>query len=160
LLIGSLVRGGAAGAIATRLMDLVTTSLQQQQSREDAEREKAARPNGKGSVMNLVDLLERRLAIGLDERSRATAATVIHYGLGVLPGALYAVARERVPGLGTGRGLVFGGLLFLVNDEFLNTALGLAAPPDAYPASTHLRGLVGHLVLGVATDVGIDVTGG
>ena len=48
----------------------------------------------------------------------------------------------------------------MVNDEFLNTRLGLAAPFGAYPIETHLRGLVGHLVLGVATDTTIELLGG
>jgi uncharacterized membrane protein YagU involved in acid resistance len=158
--IGSLIRGGVAGGVATWLMDRVTTGIQQQQSREDAERETAVRPNGQESVVNLVQLVERRAGLTLDEGSRSVVVTVVHYGLGVVPGAFYAAARRRMPGLAFGRGLLFGALLFLVNDEFLNTALGTAAPPQAYPASTHFRGLVGHLVLGAVTDVLVDAMGG
>jgi hypothetical protein len=56
--------------------------------------------------------------------------------------------------------MVYGFLLWAINDEYLATRLGIAAPPEAYPPETHLRGLVGHLVLGVVTDTGIDVLGG
>jgi hypothetical protein len=56
--------------------------------------------------------------------------------------------------------LIYGFLLWAINDEYANTALGLAAPPEAYPAETHLRGLVGHLVLGALTDSGVDALGG
>jgi hypothetical protein len=52
---------------------------------------------------------------------------------------------------------VFGALLWAVNDELANTKLGLAGPPTAYPRMTHLRGLIGHLVLGVGTDLGVNL---
>jgi hypothetical protein len=154
-----LVVGGAvAGAIATWLMDVVTTGVQRYQTAEDAEREAAARPHGQSSVANLVDLASRRLGGSLDRPTKDLAANVVHYALGIIPGAAYAVLRDQAPVVGSGRGLLFGAVLWAVNDELLNTALGLAAPPDAYPPSSHVRGLIGHLVLGVGTDVGIDLT--
>ena len=86
---------------------------------------------------------------------RPQVEQVVHYGLGVGPAVLYALLRRRVPLLGAGRGVVYGLLLFGINDELLNTALGFAGPPDAYPASAHVRGLVGHVTLGVATDLAL-----
>lgn len=50
--------------------------------------------------------------------------------------------------------------LFAVNDEYLNTRLGLVGPIEAYPPETHLRGLAGHAVLGVGTETGIQLLGG
>jgi hypothetical protein len=76
---------------------------------------------------------------------------------GAPPLAIGPFARVRLDGR---RGLVYGLLLFLVSDEALNTELGFAGPPDAYPKATHIRGLVGHLVLGVATDSVADILGG
>jgi hypothetical protein len=139
-------------------MDVVTAGVQRRQSAEDAEREAAARPNGQSSVANLVDLGSRRIGVSLDRPSKDLATNVVHYALGMLPGAAYALIRERAPAVGAGRGILFGLALWAVNDELLNTVLGLAAPPDAYPPSSHLRGLIGHLVLGVGTGVGIDLT--
>ena len=83
----------------------------------------------------------------------------VHFGLGVVPGALYATMR-RAPFGGATRGIALGLLLWALNDEYLNTRLGLAGPYDAYPPETHLRGLVGHLALGVTTDMTIHVLGG
>ena len=80
------------------------------------------------------------------------AGIAVHYALGVLPGALYAPLRRRLGGLGAGRGLLYGLGLFLVNDELLAPALGLASGPTAYPWQAHARGLAEHLVLGAATD--------
>jgi hypothetical protein len=155
----ALIGGAVAGGVATWLMDQVTTGIQAQQSAADGEREAAARPHGQSSVMNLVDRGSHLLGIGLDEPSRVAAANAAHYALGIVPGAAYAVLRGRVPVVGAGRGLLFGAALWAVNDELVNAALGLAGPPQAYPLSSHLRGLIGHLVLGVATDVGIDLAG-
>ena len=153
------VRGGLGGFVATWLMDLVTTGMLEGQSEESKRREQDAQPNGKSSVANLVDRVETRLGLELDEGQRAVAAQVVHFGLGVAPGALYAVLRRRVPLLGAGRGLLYGVGLWAVNDEYLNSKLGLAGPFDAYPPETHWRGFVGHAVLGAATDTVIEALG-
>jgi hypothetical protein len=159
-IVGQAVRGAIAGGVATWVMDLATTGLYSQQSEAVTARETAARPRGQPSADNLIDLVSARLGLSLDADQREAAIQTAHYALGAVPGALYAVLRDRLPLLGAARGLVYGALLFAVNDEYVNTRLGLAGPPEAYPVETHLRGLVGHLVLGVATDVGIDVLGG
>lgn len=159
-MIGRMTRGAIAGAAATWLMDQVTTAMMSAQSPEVTEREEAARPNGKGALDNLVDRLESGLGIPLTDAQRAMALQALHYGLGIGPGALYAVLRHRVLLVGAGGGLLFGAALWAVNDEYLNTALGLAAPFGDYPAATHIRGLVGHLALGGATDSILDLLGG
>lgn len=154
------VRGGLAGFAATWLMDLVTTGLYEGQAAETTERENAARPNGKSAVENLVDRIQAASGGSFSEAQRSALTQAIHFSLGVGPGALYAVVRRRIPLVGGGRGLVYGVLLWALNDEYLNTALGLAGPASAYPVETHWRGLVGHVVLGMATDSGIEVMGG
>ena len=152
-------RGGLGGLVGTWLMDLVTSGMLEGQSEDSRRREDAARPNGSSSVANLVDRLDGQLGLDLDDSQRAIAAQIVHFGLGVVPGAAYAVLRRRVPFVAAGRGLLYGVTLWAVNDEYLNTALGLAGPFDAYPLETHWRGLIGHAVLGVATDTAIDVLG-
>ena len=158
-MLGTLVRGAVAGGVATWVMDVVTTYVQSFQSPADKEKEQAAWPHGQPSVDNLVDLAHSLVGMKADKRQKAAAVTVTHYALGIVPGAGYAVLRKHIPLLGAGRGVAYGLLLFAVNDELLNTALGLAGPPDAYPASSHMRGLIGHVALGVATDLGIDLLG-
>ena len=153
-----LARGAAAGTAATWVMDQVTQAMLDAQAPEVTAREQSAMVRGKGAVANLVDRLAVRL--DLSDDAKRTAEQVVHFGLGAVPGALYAALRRRVPLLGAGGGLVFGFLLWLGLDEYANAALGLAASPDAYPPETHLRGLVGHAVLGALTDSGIDLLGG
>ena len=154
-LIWTAARGALAGAVATWVMDRVTTAMYERESAEDRAREEEAWPNGKPSVPNLVDLGSRITGVRFSPEARPAVEQTTHYLLGVGPGVLYALLRRRVPMLGAGRGLVFGLVLFAVNDELLNAALGLSGPPDAYPAAAHLRGLVGHVVLGMATDLAL-----
>ena len=154
-LIWTAARGAVAGAIGTWVMDRVTTRIYDATSAEVKAQEEAAWPNGKPSVPNLVDLGSRLTGFRIDPEVRPAVEQATHYLLGIGPGVLYALLRNRIPLLGAGRGTVYGLLLFAVNDELLNTALGLAGPPDAYPAASHLRGLAGHVVLGVATDLAL-----
>lgn len=154
------MRGTIAGGAATWVMDQVTTGMLAAQPPEVTEREKAARPNGQSALENLVDMAAASFDLELTPADKATITQIAHYGLGVVPGAAYGLLRRRVPFVGAGRGLLYGFLLWAVNDEYLATRLGIAAPPEAYPPETHRRGLVGHLVLGVVTDAGIDALGG
>jgi hypothetical protein len=162
--LGSLIadgaRGAVAGAVATWLMDLVTTALYEAQSEETNARERAGQAHGKSSVENLLERVESVSGITVAGDLRPAALQALHYGLGMGPGALYGMLRGRVPGIGAGRGILYGLTIFAVNDEFMNTALGLAGPPGAYPLETHWRGFVGHVVLGVATDTGISILRG
>lgn len=153
------MRGAIAGAVGTWLMDLVTTGVLEGQSKQTLQREKAASPHGKSSIANLIDRIEVTTGIALEPGQRSIAMNAIHFGLGIVPGALYGALRDRVPFLGAGRGVMYGLVLWAVNDEYLNSKLGLAGPFGAYPLESHWRGLVGHIALGVATDTGIDVLG-
>jgi hypothetical protein len=159
-LAGSALRGAIAGAVATWLMDQVTTALLEKQSAEDTQSEEQARPNGKSSIENMLDRAEQLAGLQLGDEQRPLALQAIHYGLGVIPGAMYGVLRSRLSLVGAGRGVVYGLLLFAINDEYLNTELGFAGPYDAYPAQTHLRGALGHAVLGGTTDTVLDLLGG
>lgn len=154
------IRGALAGAAATWLMDLVTTGMLETQPSEVTARERAAQPNGKSSVANLVDRVEASTGLQVPPARRPLLENAIHYSLGVVPGAVYGVIRRYLPFATVGRGLAYGLALFAVNDEYANTKLGLAGSPKAYPAATHLRGLTGHAVLGLATETGIQLLGG
>ena len=158
-LIGDATRGAIAGAAATWAMDQVTTVMLAVQAPEVTKQEEAARPNGKSSVTNLVDKVEAQTGLVVPPQQRPLAEQVAHYALGAVPGALYGVARH-IPFVRAGNGLLFGLGVFALNDELLNTKLGLASPPQAYPPETHVRGLAGHAVLGVATETGIQLLGG
>lgn len=154
------IRGAIAGAAATWVMDQVTTLLYETQAPEVTSQEQAARPNGKSSVTNMVDRFEAETGVVVPAKQRPMVESLVHYALGAVPGALYAVVRKWLPFSRAGAGLAFGLALFALNDEYLNTALGFAGPPQDYPPETHFRGLAGHAVLGVTTETGIQLLGG
>ena len=110
-------------------------------------------------MTNLVDRIEAETGLVVPPARRSMVEQAVHYALGAIPGALYGILRH-VPFVRAGSGLFYGLGLFAVNDEYLNTKLGLAGPIEAYPPETHIRGLAGHAVLGVATETGIQLLGG
>ena len=86
-------------------------------------------------------------------RQPGPGAVIFHYGLGMLPGALYATARRAWPSLGAGCGALYGLGLFVVMDETAAPLTGIASAPARYPWQAHARGLVAHLVLGMTTEI-------
>ncbi len=153
---GDLVAGAVAGAAGVWLMDRVGWALYRRENPAALAHERAARPEGKDPAHVAAGKLARALGAELSPGQPHPAGLAVHYALGVVPGVLYAPLRHRLAGLGPARGLVYGLGLFLVNDEIVAPALGLAASPVAYPWQAHARGLVAHLVLGAATDAAFD----
>jgi uncharacterized membrane protein YagU involved in acid resistance len=152
-LLGDLIKGAVAGAVAVWVMDRVTWDMYDREPREAYRREKRAQPGGNYAATNLAIHAADLAGVDLPtKRQQYAAGDVVHYGLGIVPGALYGALRRRVPWLGRARGLAYGLLLFVVEDEVANPLLGNTSGPLAYPWQAHWRGLVGHLVLGAVTD--------
>lgn len=86
-----------------------------------------------------------------DDR-RATLGQVVHWGYGMLVGALYGALRDDdADGLDVGGGLGYGAALWLLGDEIAVPVLGLARGPTAHPASMHASMFGAHLVYGATT---------
>ncbi len=85
------------------------------------------------------------------------AGLVVHYALGIAPAALYSAFRGRTSLLSAGRGSLFGLGLFLIQDEGLNTFLGVAADPRRYPWQAHVRGLIAPLLFGITVDTTLNL---
>src|SRR4029453_19593951 len=78
-------------------------------------------------------------------------ALAMHQSLGQLYGAVAAaLTRRGAPPLAAGLGTGMGGLLRV--DELANS-LFFTPPPQAYPAESHLRGVVGHLTFGATLGI-------
>jgi len=150
------LRGLIAGTLGVWLMDRVGGFLYRREGPAARERERAARVEGKDPAHVAAGKLAAAVGVDLSPGQPHPAGIAVHYALGAVPGALYGALRTRAEGLGAGRGLLYGLALFLVNDEVLAPALGLASGPAAYPWQAHARGLVAHLALGVATDATLD----
>jgi hypothetical protein len=88
----------------------------------------------------------------LHGRARALADPLVHYGLGAVLGAAYAVAARFEPRITAGYGTAYGGAVALVLDEGALPLLGLAPPPQEIPVSTHAYAGASHLVFGLALE--------
>ncbi|MHB1417105.1 MAG: hypothetical protein ACYC1C_17810, partial [Chloroflexota bacterium] len=70
----------------------------------------------------------------------------VHWLYGMQWGALYLLLPGK-PGLRSG--LLYGAALWAGSDELLLWVLGIAKAPIRYHLSSHLYGLLAHLVYGV-----------
>jgi len=82
----------------------------------------------------------------LNESEKKTAGPIVHYAFGGLMGAAYGAASEVMPVGSKWFGLPYGAALFVGADEVAVPVLKLSKPPQDAPASSHLYGLVSHLV--------------
>lgn len=153
---GDVLKGAIAGAAGVWLTDRVGWFMYRREDPAALQREQAARVEGMDPAHVVAGKVARAFGITLSPSQPHPSGIAVHYALGVVPGALYGLLRHRSNGLGTGRGLLYGLSLFLVNDELLNPLLGLASGPNAYPWQAHARGLVAHLVPGASTDAALD----
>lgn len=147
-----LVKGALAGAVGTWALDKVTWFMMDRESPQALAQEKQARPDSLDPAHSVANRLAHAAGRELDPKQPHPAGIATHFALGVLPAAIYGVARKRVPQLRTGQGLLYGLALFVMQDEIVNWLLGSAGPPGDYPRQAHVRGLVGHLVYGAVTE--------
>ena len=142
-----LVVGATAGLVAGQVMDKATTWYYGRQSDASKQREQELLPEGAPVAAG------RKLAglVGAEptDDQASTIALAMHRGLGQGYGVAAAALTQRgVPPLAAGVAAGMAG--FLLVDELANS-LFFTPPPQAYPVESHLRGVVGHLTLGVTT---------
>lgn len=147
-----IVKGAIAGAVGVWVMDRVGWDMYLSEDPEAFQKEKEAQIEGKYASHVAVGKMADAMGKDLTETQQHKLGKGMHYGLGVMPGALYGVLRDRVPGISAGQGLAYGLGLFILNDEITNPLMGLSSGPTAYPWEAHFRGLITHLVLGAVTE--------
>ncbi len=149
-------RGAATGAVGVLAMDVVTWLMYRREDPADLSREQRARAFGQDTAHALVRRVAEAVGSDAGAEQPNGAGIAVHYGLGMGPGALYAEQRRKHPWLRAGRGALYGFGLFVVNDEIAAPLLGIAGPPGAYPWQAHVRGLIGHVVLGMVTEATLN----
>jgi len=148
--------GAAAGALATVALSGVTSTMYAREDRLARWREEQAR-GGKSAYEIAAEKAAGLAGIDLSREQRARAGLAIHYGIGMVSTAFYAAVRHQLPAPAVARGLGFGAALWLIADEGANPLLGLTPGPRAFPWQAHARGLVGHLVFGLAAEGALSV---
>lgn len=147
-----LITGAVAGVVGVWALDRMDWTLYERESEEAKRRTIRARPNSMDPAHNIV-AAAAKLVGRQAPRQPNPAGIGVHYALGISAAMGYAALRRRVPAAGMGAGAVFGALLWLVQDEGLNTVAGFGGKPQDYPATTHLRGLLAHMTFGLATEL-------
>jgi hypothetical protein len=147
-----LLLGAVAGAAGVWAMDRVGWLMYDREDPSALAQEHRARPGDRDVAHAMVAKAGQVTGVDVPREQPNTAGLVVHYGLGMVPGALYAAARHEIPALRAGNGALYGLGLFAMNDELAAPLLGVAGGPDAYPWQAHARGLVSHVVLGVVTE--------
>jgi hypothetical protein len=153
-LLGDVVKGALAGAVATWAMGRVTTFLYEREDQAARRREDAVR-DGKTAFGIAAEKGAELVGRSLDDRERERYGAALHWALGIGAGAAYGALRGRVPGADLAAGLLFGTVFWAVVDEGANPVLGLTPGPGAFPWQAHARGLAGHLAFGAAADASL-----
>jgi hypothetical protein len=151
------LKGAIAGAASVWVMDRITWYMYKHEDPMAYKQEKEAQKEGKYVAHVAADKMINALGVNATDKQHYYAGKTVHYLLGMVPAALYAVFRHRAEELTFGRGLAFGLGLFIVSDEITAPLLGLSSGPRAYPWQAHVRGLVGHLAVGATTDAVLKV---
>ena len=147
--IRTLFVGAAAGYVAGQAMNQATTWFYGRQSDESKQREQEVLPEG--APMASARKLASWIGAEPTEDQTETLAQVMHQSLGQLYGVVAAsLTRRGVNPVAAGLASGAGG--FLLVDELANGLL-FTPPPQAYPAESHLRGVVGHLTLGATLGI-------
>ena len=148
--------GAAAGAVGTFALDRADWWMWDHEDPAARRQTTAVRPGGEPPADALVSQVEDLTGAEIDADTHHALGQATHYAIGIGPAIAYALFRDKLPGRGVPRGLMYGGALFLLQDEALNSVTGLGAKPTAYPWQAHARGLVAHLVYGVATELALN----
>jgi len=117
-------------------------------------REDAARP---GSPYRIAaEKITQALGVQLSEERLDQLSLVFHYGMAIQWAPLYPLLRRRTRLGPVAAGLATGAAMSLVADELMTPAFGFSAPNLDYPLVTHARGVVAHLVFGLAVAATVE----
>ncbi len=153
-----LLAGLAGGLIASWTMNHFQTLWSKASEHIDEDQPQLRQQEGsqaekEDATMKAANKLNRALRErNLTWEEEKKAGPIVHYAFGSAMGALYGAAAEVFPDVTRGFGTGFGTTLFAVADEIAVPALGLSGSPTEAPLSSHLYGLVSHLVYGATTE--------
>ncbi len=151
---GDVVKGAVAGLVGGIVGSLVMTGFQTLLSSLSEEEKKPERKKEEpANVKAAEEISEGLFDHKLKKSEQEPAGEAMHYAMGATSGLIYGIASEIAPLTTVGLGLPFGAAVWLVADDVVVPALGLAKPATEYPLSTHTYALSSHLVYGLTTDI-------
>ena len=151
---GDMVKGAVAGLVGGIVGSLVMTGFQTfLSSLSEEERKSKKKDEEPANVKAAEEISEALFDHELKKSEKEPAGEAMHYAMGATSGLIYGIASEIAPVTTVGLGLPFGAAVWLVADDVVVPALGLAKPATEYPLSTHAYALSSHLVYGLTTDI-------
>ncbi len=152
---GDVVKGAVAGLVGGLVASFVMSEFQALLSAisEEEKKPKNKKENEPANVKTAEAISENVFDHRLKKSEKEPAGEAVHYAMGAGSGLIYGIASEIAPMTTVGLGLPFGAAVWLVADDVIVPALGLAKPATEYPLSTHAYALVSHLVYGLTTDL-------
>lgn len=154
-----LMAGLAGGLIASWTMNQFqalwskASDLTQEETKKQKKRPSKSQAEPEDATMKAADKVSRNiLDRPLSKSEKKKAGPAVHYAFGGAMGGLYGLAAELAPVVTRGFGTGFGAALFVVADEITVPALGLSPKPAQNPLSTHVYGLVSHMVYGATVE--------
>lgn len=149
------VLGALAGVAAVWVQDRIDWFMYNHEDPQARHRTQQVRPYGAAPAQVVANRAAHAMGMELEDPQDSAAGKAIHYSIGATSGVLYGILHGRAPMISKGRGTLFALGLFLLQDEGMNRMLGLSARPSAYPWQAHARGLITHLVYGLALDASL-----
>lgn len=154
---GNVVKGAVAGLIGGLVASFVMSEFQTLLSALSEEEKKSKKKNSEkdepANVKTAEAISENVFDHKLKKNEKEPAGEAVHYAMGATSGLIYGIASEIAPMTTFASGLPFGAAVWLVADDVVVPALGLAKPATQYPLSTHAYALSSHLVYGLTTDL-------
>jgi hypothetical protein len=148
--------GAAAGALGTLAMAPVMGAIEKLQSPSDRRREDEADYEDNAPTKAAREVA-RPLGVRLENPE--AAGTAVHYAYGTMWGIAHALIARRFGSIPLLSGIVLGVGLWAIGDEILVPALRLAPKATAYPATTHVKALGGHVAYGAGLDTAFRLLG-
>ncbi len=152
---GDVVKGAVAGLVGGLVASFVMSQFQVLLSAlsEEEKKPKKKKEDEPANIKTAEAISENVFDHKLIKSEKEPAGEAVHYAMGATSGLIYGIASEIAPITTVGLGLPFGAAVWLVADDVVVPALGLAKPATEYPLSTHAYALSSHLVYGLTTDI-------
>lgn len=142
--------GAVGGLIGTVVLERITSKLYEWEDEEAKKKEEELRPEGDPPSILAKRISDDVLRLNLSEDKKTKLAMGLHYGFGVMAGAMFGASAPRAPFLSAGLGTLYGTLFWLLGDEIGMPVMGLSKPSQDYPWQTHARAWAAHVGYGVA----------
>jgi uncharacterized membrane protein YagU involved in acid resistance len=149
------VKGAVAGLVGGLVASFVMSQFQALLSAlsEEEKKPKKKKEDEPANVKTAEAISENVFDHKLKKSEKEPAGEAVHYAMGATSGLIYGIASEIAPMTTVGLGLPFGAAVWLLADDVVVPALGLAKPATQYPLSTHAYAISSHLVYGLTTDL-------